>query len=313
MKGIFILLPILLITIKVNAQQLISKELMPIELNPKYPIISKKFPYLDSLDFFAISYLSDSLKVNGFLISPKKEGKYPGIIYNRGGNREFGAYNFKKIIGTGLAEIAASGYVIALSQYRGNGGSEGQEEFGGADVNDVLNLISAIGQIPAVDTSKLGMYGWSRGGMMTYQALIRTNKIKAVVVGGGSSDHYKTMKNRPGFEEEVYQELIPNYASNKDEELKKRSAIYWVDKFPKTVPILILHGGSDGNVRPKEALELSLELDKQRVPYKLIIYEGDNHGIANHRDQVQKEVKSWFNRYLYKKEQVPNMNYLISN
>lgn len=309
----FILLSFILIGTNGNAQDLLTKDLIQIELNPKYKILSKQFPYLDSLNFYTISYLSDSLKVNGYLVSPKREGRFPGIIYNRGGNSEFGANNFKKIIRLGLAEIAAEGYVIALSQYRGNGGSEGQEEFGGADVNDVLNLISAIEDDPKVDTSKLGMYGWSRGGMMTYQALIRTNKIKAVIVGGGCSDLKEILIYRPGFEEGVYQKLIPKYDSNKEEEIRKRSAINWVDQFPKTVPILILHGGSDGNVRPKQALELSLELDKHRVPYKLIIYEGDNHGITKHKKQVLSEVKSWFNRYLYQEDEVPNMTYFISN
>lgn len=292
---------------------LLKKELISLEASPKYSAICERFPYVENLNFYEITYLSDSLKVNGHLITPKKEGVYPGIVYNRGGNRDFGMNNTMKLIGTGLAELASEGYVIALSQYRGNGGSEGTEEFGGADVDDVLNLIDVMAEMPEVDTSRLGMYGWSRGGMMTYRALVATNQIKAVIVGGGCSDLTQLLEFRPEFEEGVYEELIPNYTQNKTEELDKRSAIKWVDKFPSNVPILLLHGGSDGNVSPKQALELSIEFNEYRIPHKLIIYEGDNHGIVNHRDEVMTEVKSWFKRYLVDGEDLPDMKYRVSN
>src|SRR5688572_20650791 len=51
----------------------------------------ENFKYLDSIEIYGITYLSDGLKVNGLLVQPKKKGKYPAIIYNRGGNRNFGA------------------------------------------------------------------------------------------------------------------------------------------------------------------------------------------------------------------------------
>jgi cephalosporin-C deacetylase-like acetyl esterase len=47
----------------------------------------------DNIDFFRITYLSDGLKVTGYMATPKKAGKYPCVIVNRGGNRESGAWN----------------------------------------------------------------------------------------------------------------------------------------------------------------------------------------------------------------------------
>src|SRR5438445_13802267 len=46
---------------------------------------------LKSVDFYSITYLLDGLKVNGYLAVPINEGIYPGIICNRGGNRQLGA------------------------------------------------------------------------------------------------------------------------------------------------------------------------------------------------------------------------------
>ena len=70
------------------------------------------------------------------------------------------------------------------------------EEFGGSDVNDVLNLIPALSQIEGADTSKIGMFGISRGGMMSYMTTRNNPQIKAVAVVGGMSNLF-TMKRNP--------------------------------------------------------------------------------------------------------------------
>lgn len=110
-----------------------------------------------------IAYLSDGLRVQGYIAEPIAGKDLPAIIFNRGGNREFGALTDARAIRT-LGTLAREGYVVVASQYRGNAGGEGQEEFGGTDVNDVLNLIALLEQHPRVDASRIGMYGWSRGG-----------------------------------------------------------------------------------------------------------------------------------------------------
>lgn len=266
------------------------------------------FKYLDSIEIYMITYLSDGLKINGLLVKPKKEGKYPCIIYNRGGNRNFGSLKIAHGAIT-LGQIAKEGYVVIASQYRGNGGSEGKEEFGGKDVNDVTILTEVLKEIEDADTSRIGMYGWSRGGMMTYIALTKSDKIKAAVVGGAISDNFSSIKDRPEMETGVLSELIPNYAENKDVELEKRSAIKWADKFPKNVPILMLHGNSDWRVKPEQSLNLALEFEKNRIPYRLIMFEGGDHGISEHKEEVNEQVIRWFNRYLKNNEPLPNMEY----
>ncbi len=267
----------------------------------------KKNAYLDSLEIGKITYLSDGLRVNGMLLKPKKAGKYPCIIFNRGGNRDFGELDY----GTAfwLSAIARKGYVIIGSQYRGNAGSEGKEEFGGKDINDVLVLCDVLKEIEGADVKRIGMYGWSRGGMMTYIAITKTNKIKTAVVGGAISDAFEGIKDRPGMEDGVYSELIPDYYANREEELTKRSAIKWVDKFSKNVPILLLHGNSDWRVKSTQSLNLALEFEKYRIPYRLKIFEGGDHGISEFRDEVDKDVLNWFDRYLKNEEKLPDMTF----
>ena len=268
----------------------------------------KEFEFMDSIEFYSISYLSDGLKINGFLTQPKKEGKYPAIIFNRGGNRNFGALDINSTIYL-TARLAQAGYVVIASNYRGGGGSEGMEEFGGKEINDVIILPEVLKEIKKADTEKIGMYGWSRGGMMTYLALTKMDNIKAAAVGGAVSDNFATIEDRPDMETYVLAELIPNYEINKEAELIKRSAIKWVDQFPKDVPLLIMHGNSDWRVKPEQSIKLALELEKHRVPYRLIIYEGGDHGISEHKKEKNDEVIKWFDKYLKNNAPLPNMEY----
>ncbi|MES2748292.1 MAG: prolyl oligopeptidase family serine peptidase [Bacteroidota bacterium] len=139
---------------------------------------------IKNVDLFKIVYLSDGLKVIGFMSTPKKADKYPCVIFNRGGNRDYGPINDNLLVRF-FAEMSNWGYVVIGSQYRGNMGGEGKEEFGGSDVNDILNLIPVLSHVDKADTSRIGMYGWSRGGMMTYLTLKKTCEIKAAIVGAG--------------------------------------------------------------------------------------------------------------------------------
>lgn len=297
---------------------LLRKKLITLTQTPIYNKLTKdlegknelksQFKYIDSIEVYSITYLSDGLKINGLLVQPKKKGKYPCIIYNRGGNRDFGALKIAHGVLT-LGQIAKKGYIVIASQYRGNGGSEGKEEFGGKDLDDVIILSKVLNEIEFADTNRIGMYGWSRGGMMTYLALTKTDKIKAAVVGGAISDNFALINDRPEMETSVLSELIPKYKENKFVELEKRSALKWVEKFPNNVPLLIMHGTSDWRVKPEQSINLAIELGKYKIPYRLIMFEGGDHGISEYKDEVNKQVLDWFERYLKNSDPIPNMEY----
>lgn len=70
--------------------------------------------YLNNIDVHEITYSSDGLKVKGFLLEPKEEGKYPCVIFNRGGTGELGAINESMILRF-LAPISSWGYVVVAS------------------------------------------------------------------------------------------------------------------------------------------------------------------------------------------------------
>jgi dipeptidyl aminopeptidase/acylaminoacyl peptidase len=253
-----------------------------------------------------ITYLSDGLRVRGYLVEPVDGDSLPAVIYNRGGNRDFGAFTDTSAVFL-LAPLAAKGYVVAASQYRGNMGGEGQEEFGGADVNDVLNLLPLLDRHARVDSTRIGMYGWSRGGMMTYLALARTNRIRAAVVGAGAADAFINTRMRPEMAENVFAELVPNWNSDRDGALASRSAVRWADRLHKETPILLLHGSADWRVHPTEALGMANALFEAKHPFRMIFYEGGDHGLNEFRREVDEAVLAWLDRYVRDRAPLPNL------
>lgn len=71
---------------------------------------------LANVDVYQITYMSDGLKIKGFMDIPKKPGKYPCIIYNRGGQREYSKLTSQHYMGR-MAQMASWGYCVVGSQY----------------------------------------------------------------------------------------------------------------------------------------------------------------------------------------------------
>lgn len=251
---------------------------------------------LAAVDLSAITYSSDGLAVRGYLAVPRGGEHLPCIIFNRGGNREFGALSDARAALL-LGQLAGWGYVAVAGQYRGNGGGEGREEFGGRDVDDVLRLLDVLAEVPACDTDRIGMFGWSRGGMMTYEALRRTDRVKAAVVGAGVTDAAAMIAQRPEMES-VFSDLVPGWPESRDAALAARSVLRWVDELPAATPLLILHGTADWRVDPTQALDLAAALVRLHRPFRLVLFEGGDHGLSEHREESDRLVRTWFDRYL---------------
>jgi dipeptidyl aminopeptidase/acylaminoacyl peptidase len=251
-----------------------------------------------------ITYLSDGLKINGFLLVPSGAGKFPCVIYNRGGTGDLGALVRERVPFGLLAKIASAGYVVVASQYRGNNGSEGRDTHGGADVNDVLNLIPLLGSVPQCDVGRIGMYGQSRGGMMTYLALTRTDRIRAAVVDAGSADLFDMAKERPKLAK-LYLDAAGASEADAEAVFAERSAVRWPEKLNKNTPLLLLHGTSDWRVRPEEVFAVAQALYRTRHPFRLVLFEGGQHNLVEHRDEADRILVAWFDKYVRDREPWP--------
>lgn len=221
---------------------------------------------LESSTTEKITYLSDGLKVNGYLAYPNdKSKKYPCVIWCRGGIGSSGAideFNAKGIFG----QIASWGYVVFASQYRGNAGGEGKDEFGGSDLNDVLNLIPLAEEIEFADKNIWGIEGWSRGGMMTYLTLTRTKIFRAAIAIGGIAD-LNCNSHESTFMKKLYEITMGKSGSeNFKKECESRSIINFPEKLSDTTPILLLHGTADERVKVHDSIELAKKIKRVKPP-----------------------------------------------
>ncbi|MCR9154361.1 MAG: prolyl oligopeptidase family serine peptidase [Bacteroidetes bacterium] len=276
--------------------KLLSKELIDISSSPYWYQFSENntlkpdYEYLNQLNFYAISYQSDSSIVKGITLEPKREGLFPVVIFNRGGNADFAELDVSTLIYF-TAKLAQRGYIIIASNYREN------EEYGGADIKDVLYLTETLKTIEKADTNRIGMFGWSRGGMMTYLALQSSDKIKTAVVGNGPSDLFAIAKQRPFLEEKVFAHFIPDYWDNKEAELKKRSVIYWADELSKQSSLLILCGTNDRACPPEQAEKIAELLRELDYDFVLKKFETD-HTFSAKKEELSEELINWFDNRL---------------
>ncbi|HSS20190.1 MAG TPA: prolyl oligopeptidase family serine peptidase [Pyrinomonadaceae bacterium] len=245
--------------------------------------------------FEKLKYMSDGLKVVAYLYGPKRRpGKpLPAIIFNRGGA-------IRDDIAPELVpffhDLAVEGFVIVAPMYRQSDGGEGRDEIGGADLDDLMNVIPLVKSLGFIDVKDLFMYGESRGGVMTYQAIKENFPANAAAVFGAFTDLYDLIAAHPDvYSQKMLSQFWPNIDTQRDELIKARSAIYWPERL--NVPLLIMNGGNDKGVSPTHSLKLAEQLQKLGKTYELVIYAEDNHYLSlNHEDRDGKAL-AWFERH----------------
>jgi len=251
-----------------------------------------------SIECLRIQYMSDGLRVTGFIVKPRdtRNKRYPTIVYNRGGFLEIGKIGTPNILD--FYDMASNGFVVLASQYRGNDGGEGREQCGGADVDDVTNLLALAGRLPYVDEKNLFFYGFSRGGMMTLLALRKGAVVNAAAVVGAVFDLKDALENAKQKAPQIVEQitgLIPDYTNRSVEALKERSAINWPETL--SAPLLIIHGGADEEVPPLEALGYASQLTALHKTYELVVYARDVHEAVLNRHDRNTRIVEWFRRF----------------
>jgi dipeptidyl aminopeptidase/acylaminoacyl peptidase len=249
-----------------------------------------------NFEFQKLKYMSDGLKVIAYLYKPVRVSgrKFPAIVFNRGsvvrGDIAPELISF-------FHRLASKDFGSLAPMYRQSDGGEGRDEVGGADVNDLMNVVPLAKSLGFIDMNNLFMYGESRGGMMTYQAIKKDFPINAAAVIGAFTDMEALIKYRP----EVYQpktlkQIWPDFDIRKDEIIKSRSAVYWQEML--NVPLLIMHGGADWSVNPSQSLTIAQKLQDLGKTYELIIYAEDGHILSRNQEDRDRRAIAWFQRYM---------------
>lgn len=251
-------------------------------------------PFEKSVELYAIEYTSDGLSITGYIAKPKGDSTFPAIIYNRAGFADASTIARQEL--NYIAQIASKGYVVLASQYRGNIFSDGKDEFGGKDINDVLNLIDLAESLLYVNKDKIGMLGFARGGMMTLKAARMNKKLKAIAVVGTPSDYLLVAQNRPKIYHTFYKKILGDIDTNKEAYID-RSANNWAEEID--TPVLLLHASNDNRVKLSHSENLAAAFKKHKIEHKLVIYEIDNGSVENNLQNLRDtELLAWFGEKL---------------
>jgi len=244
-------------------------------------------------EMLKVTYSSDGLPVVAFIYRPVAAvDKWPVVVFNRG---SYVRQNAARELLVPFHRLAEGGFVVVAPMYRGSEGAPGRDEMGGADLADLMNIQAVIASLPYTAPGSTFLYGESRGGMMTLQALRDGFPARAAAIVGVFTDLEQYLKEDPNAEA-LGPKMFPDYETNRAGLIERRSAIRWADRI--NAPLLIMHGGDDTSVNPVHALLLANALQRSGKRYELVIAAGARHGMEPFEADRDERAIRWFRRYL---------------
>jgi len=213
-------------------------------------------------------YLADGKKVEAFTIRPLADGKYPGLVLLAGREGARTSLTFGTI-------LAQRGFACMAVTEPGFGKSEGKPDFMGPKSIEAFAVgFKRFRRESFVDPEKIGVFGYSRGGMAASLLTVKLGKaVKAAVFGAGVYD-FKRAYDETKFD--GIRENIRTETGFTEKAIRERSSIRQMQKL-KT-PVLIIHGENDENVPTNQALLLRDRLTELKKDFEIRILPEHKHG-----------------------------------
>ena len=243
----------------------------------------------------------DGTVVNGLLSRPASAPagqKLPLILWIHGGPNGQDDHSFDDE----REYFAANGYAVLQVNYRGSSGRGSKHQkaiyadWGNLEVVDLLAGIEWAIQSGVADPDRLGIGGWSYGGILTDYTIATDQRFKAANSGAGSALQL-SMYGSDQYIMQYETELGPPW-KNQDLWIKVSYPFFHADRI-KT-PTLFMASEKDFNVPVVGAEQMYQALRSNGVDTELVIYPDQHHGVrvpSYVRDRFERRI-AWFNRYL---------------
>jgi len=255
----------------------------------------------------SITWTSDGRTVQGWLVAPAhiEPGKtYPMVVEVHGGPSAASTPAFlSNDFRGGLARnLLNHGYYVFYPNPRGSYG-QGEaftranvRDFGGGDLRDILAGIDAVEKIAPVDDRRLGLFGHSYGGFMAMWTVTHSQRFHAVVAGAGIANWISYYG-----ENGIDRWMIPFFGASvyDDPAIYRQLSPLETIKTAKT-PTFIYVGERDVECPTPQSVEFWHALNAMGVKNKLLILEGEGHGIRKpeHVRQINDGALAWYDTYL---------------
>jgi dipeptidyl aminopeptidase/acylaminoacyl peptidase len=243
----------------------------------------------------------DGTEIHALLTKPLHYAagqRYPTLIRIHGGptSQDAHSFNFERQI------FAANGYAVVNVNYRGSSGRGAKfseaihANWGVLEVDDVLAAADHVVAQGIADPHRLGIGGWSYGGVLTDYVIASDSRFKGAISGAGSANHISL------YGHDQYTFLYDNEfgAPWENTELWIRYSYPFFKANRITTPTLFMGGQDDFNVPILGSEQMYQALKTLNVPTQLVVYPGQNHGltkVAFLRDRTQRYL-AWYDKYV---------------
>jgi dipeptidyl aminopeptidase/acylaminoacyl peptidase len=249
----------------------------------------------------------DGLEIEGILVYPlgyRRGAPCPLVVDAHGGPPS--AFSRGYVLSpdrtVDSAALAARGFAVLRPNPRGSTGYGRDFRFanygdwGGGDLDDILDGVDWLIREGIVDGERLGIAGWSYGGYLAAAAISRTTRFKGACVGAGITNaaSFNGTSDIPDF--------IPDYLGAEAWEDPQRYLRHSpaLNAGAVRTPTLILHGEEDERVPTGQGRELHNALRRRGVPVELVLYPRQGHAIGEPRLQLdaRRRIVEWMERWV---------------
>jgi len=200
--------------------------------------------------------------------------------------------------------LAQDGYIVVCVDGRGTGfkGAEfkkiTQNDLGKYEVEDQIQAARQLGELPYIDASRIGIWGWSYGGFMSSNALFKGNDVFKMAIAVAPVTSWR-------FYDTIYTERYLGTPQDNPSGYDANSPINHVDKLKGD--FLLIHGTADDNVHAQNTMRLVEALVQADKQFEWAMYPDKNHSIygGNTRKHLYKKMTSFINETLGDKTKEP--------
>jgi dipeptidyl aminopeptidase/acylaminoacyl peptidase len=237
----------------------------------------------------------DGMEIDGIVTKPvdfEASRKYPFLLNPHGGPTGASLWTFNPT----EQILAANGYLVLEPNFRGSTGrgekfaGANQNDWGDGDYQDDMSGVQAMVDKGWADAERLGAFGWSYGGYMTFWIDTQTDRFKAISPGAGLPDLY-SMYSQTDIHRYMTMFFDRKAPWDNFQEYWDHSPMKYVGNV-KT-PTMILHGQSDTRVPIPQSEEFYRALFERHVPVEFVVYPRENHGFVEPR-----HIQDRWQRYL---------------
>ncbi|MEL4306630.1 S9 family peptidase [Joostella sp. CR20] len=259
----------------VNNNQLLKK-MSSYEISPK--------------EFSTINVNGNDL--NMWMIKPKNfdpNKKYPLFMYQYSGpgsqqvaNRWMASNDYW------YEMLAEKGYIVACVDGRGTGfkGAEFKKvtykELGKYEVEDQIAAAKKLGELPYIDQDRIGIWGWSYGGFMSTNCILKGNDVFSMAIAVAPVTSWR-------FYDSIYTERYMQTPQENASGYDENSPL----SYPELLQgdYLLIHGTGDDNVHVQNTMRMAEALIQANKQFDWAIYPDKNHGIYGGNTRLQLYIK----------------------